>query len=143
MKHSARVRMVYGPCQGFDEPSRFIHPPDKIGDSGRETASLQKSHRQILLLRVLADLKDGNDVGVLKACGGIGLHAQPPPLRFRSEVPAVNQLERYHSIWFRLPRPVDHAHPSASNLFNQHVAAERAWLRLRCLSGPHGLPCPR
>ncbi len=73
--------------------------------------------------RVLADIVDGADIGVVEGGGGPGL----PPEAFQGESRRVDaarkHLDRHHPIEPRVPGPIDLSHPAGAKRLDDFVGA--------------------
>ena len=73
---------------------------------------------------VFAEIKDLHDVGVLQAGGRLGLAAKARRA-LRGQRPAgVDHLQGHGALQLGVESPVDHAHPAASDLGHDLIAAE-------------------
>ena len=77
-----------------------------------------------MLPLVLADLVDGDDVGVVQAGRRLRLPAEAPPLALGSQSAGQDHLQGHDPVGALLPRPVDDAHAAVRDLPQQLVITE-------------------
>jgi hypothetical protein len=87
----------------------------------RQRASLDEVHGEERLAIVLANVVNGDDVGMLQRRGGAGLGPKPLEEVGATELAKREQLERDHAVELELPGPVNGAHASAANFFEHFV----------------------
>jgi hypothetical protein len=90
-----------------------------------KTTALDQFHCEVVVALMLADLVDGNDVGMIHQSGGGRFLAKALHFRRRGELPAEDHLQCDKAIEAFLPGSVDDAHAASGNLFEDLVIAER------------------
>jgi hypothetical protein len=90
-----------------------------------EIDALHVLHGDVGLPRVLADVVDGDDVGMAEAAGGLGF-AQEPHAVLRGVRGAQGQrLHGHPAVEPRVPRQVHGAHAAATEDAFDHVLPDR------------------
>ena len=80
---------------------------------------------------MLADLVDGDDVGVIEVGNRLGLVAEPEEVVARGEPAGQDHLQGDRAIEAPLARLEDDTHASTAELRDQFIVAERADLGAR------------
>jgi hypothetical protein len=91
-----------------------------------QAVTLDQLHAEEVPTAVLTDLVNGHDVRVVQP--GRRFRLQPKTLHLggRGQLRRQDHLEGDDAVQADLPRPVNHAHPAARDLFLQLVVAEAA-----------------
>src|SRR5207244_4968460 len=95
-----------------------------ICNPSRQIAALDELHAEVMLPRMLSNLVDWNDVGVVEAGSVLGLGAESNHVGCRGEFAGKDHLKCYHAVEASLPCLPDKAHAAARNLFQQLIVAK-------------------
>jgi hypothetical protein len=100
---AAMMDVVHGPGQRLGHRGRLVGGQGPDGHRLRQAATLDELHGQVGEMALLADLGDGDDVGMLLAGRRLGLDAGGRRGRSPSTSPEPPIVFGYHS--FRLSPP--------------------------------------
>ena len=90
----------------------------------REVPPLDQLHGIERVPLMPPDLVDRHDVRMVETHNRLGLNQESADLRLGGELPGEDHLQRHHPIQADLPRLVNDPHPTAGNLFDEHVVAD-------------------
>jgi hypothetical protein len=124
VQHAALVRVVNGPRHLHEQTRRLARPLQQARHGRRQVPAVNELHAEVLLAVVLADLVDGDDVGVVERGDGLGLPAEALALLGGGQLAREDHLEGDDAVERHLARLVHHPHPAAGDLFEQLVVAE-------------------
>ena len=91
--------------------------PVPDGDWHHWACTFDETHRKVMLPRVLTDLEDRNDTGMIETGCRFCLSVKPLHVFFASELARQNHFQSDNAIQIRLPRFKDYTHPATSDLF--------------------------
>lgn len=123
MKNPALVGKMHGPR---DQRQETGGPPNRQGpapDGLRQGTALDQLHGQEVLAVVLADVVDGNNVGMIQPRGGLSLHAKAPHFGRRSQLAGTDHLQRHRAVETNLSGSVYDSHPALGQLLKQVIVA--------------------
>jgi hypothetical protein len=126
VQHAAAVREVDRLGDDADVAHRLQRRQRVFAHQFGQAAALDVIHREVVLPLLLADLVDGDDVGVLEAGGGPGFLLEAAHVGFVGELPAQDHLQGDDAVEADLPRLEHHPHAAAGDLLQQLVVAEVA-----------------
>ncbi len=96
----------------------------EFGEPASQAASFHELQGEVGLVVDLANVVDGDDVGMVQLGGGLGLDAEAAQGRARGGLPGQDHLEGHLAVEAHLPGPVDDAHAAAGDLAEQFVVAK-------------------
>ena len=90
-----------------------------------QAAAFDQLHGEVRLAFVLADLVDGNDVGMLETGRGLSFMAKSFYERFAGKLASEEHFERDHSVQTELVRAINHAHATTRDFGDEFIVAQR------------------
>jgi hypothetical protein len=99
----------------------------------RQRASLDEVHREERLAIALANVVDGDNVGMLQRRSGTGLGSKSLQEVVAAELAERKQLESNEAVQVKLPGLIDGAHAPLGNLFQHLVIAKLPTRGLRSM----------
>ena len=117
--------VIDGPGDFGEQLGGLARRQRAVGEPLGQRRALDVLHGEIRLAVVLADLVDGDDVGMHEPGGGLGFGPETRPVRFAGQVAAEDHLERDGPIEAELPGSPDDAHAAAAEFGDDLEVAKR------------------
>ena len=108
----------------LDVARRALRRQRPVLHEGSEVAARHVVHREVMLAAMLADLVDGDDVGVLQVGGGFGLAQKSFDLVRAGQGAGADHFQGHVPVQTRLPGLPDDAHAAPGDLFEKLVVAK-------------------
>jgi hypothetical protein len=121
---AALVGRLHRPGQGLDPGGGLEGGLGPAGGVVGQGAAVEVLEGEIGLTLVLADLVDGDDIGVLQAGDGLRLRLEAGAADGLGEPAGQHHLEGHQAAQRLLPGLVDDAHAAAAQLLQDHIHAD-------------------